>query len=51
MATILYPQEETFNDITSLVKFSIKLMFCKRVGFVGNTNSAALRLDKISNSR
>ena len=49
MATSLYPQEKAFNDVAGFVKFSIKLMQCSRIGFVGNTNCAALHPDKIPN--
>ena len=49
MSSILYLQEKSFNDISSLIKLFIKFVLCKRVGFVGDTNYAALRLDKIPN--
>ena len=47
--TILYPQKKTFNDIACLVKLFIKIMQCSRVGFVGDTNCAALLLNKLTN--
>ena len=51
MPAIFYPQEKAFNDVASLVEFFVEIMFDKRIVFVGNTNSAALRPDKIPNMR
>lgn len=49
MSTILYPQEKAFNDISALVEFFVEIVFCEGFELVGNTNCAALRLNKITN--
>ena len=49
MPMIFYTQKKPFNDITSFIKLTIKIMFYKRIYLVGNTNGAALHLKKISN--
>lgn len=46
---IFYPQEKSLNNITSLVKFTVKIVSYYGIGFVGDTNLRFLRLNKITN--